>query len=291
MSRRNALHRGTVTTNASGRVVRGERYIHLTLHEAGTTFYDGPAEVTAVTRNITTGGVTFSWSAADPNIDAWNPATEQGEPAPVGNRVAPQPLETPTITDAEAELGESGSSARIRILVEGYDRSDITWYARWRVTTDTTWNEQEYSDIDPGPAAVLLTNLVPIDVSIDVEVAYGTGDGRLSDWSDLVAVSTSTANLAPTPNTNFAATGGAGQITGSWSNSTSPNFGHSELWIGTTSSFGSASQVGPDYTSGPGETQPFTAARAAGTWYVWTVAYNVASTGSSRTGPIQVTVT
>lgn len=197
MSRRNALYRGTVTTNVSGRIVRGERYIHLTLSEAGTTFFDGPAEITAVTRNMSTGGVTFSWSAADPNIDSWNPATEQGEPAPVGNRVAPQPLETPTISDAQAELGDDGSSARVRITVEGFDRSDIIWFARWRVTTDTTWNEQEYSDIEPGPAAVLLTSVVPINVAVDVEVAYQTGDGRISNWSAVSTVSTSTSALIP----------------------------------------------------------------------------------------------
>lgn len=190
MARTNALFRGTVTTNIAGRIARGHRYIHLTLQEAGATFYIGPVEITAVTRNIATGGITFSWVAADPNIDAWNEATEEGEPAALGDRVAAEPLDAPSISDAEAEIAESGTNARIRITVDGYDREDITWYARWRITTDTTWNEQGYSDIDPGPSAILLTSVVPVDVGIDVEVAYGVGDGRTSPWSELVTVST-----------------------------------------------------------------------------------------------------
>lgn len=291
MARVNAIHRGTVSTNASGRAVRGQRYVTLRLVEAGTTFYDGPVEVTEVTRNIMTGGVTFSWVAIDPNIDAWNPATEEGDPAPVGNRVAPKPVETPEIDTASAVLSSDGSSAQISVVVSSDDRTDLTWFLRWKLSENTVWVESEYSDIDPGTAVQLLSDIVPVNASIDVAVAYSTGDGRTSDWSPTVAVSTSTANLAPAPNTNFTATGGAGQITGGWSNSVSSNFGHSELWIGTTSSFGSAAQEGADYTGGSGVGETFTATKAAGTWYVWTVAYNAADTASSRTGPIQVTVT
>ena len=190
MARANALYRGTVTTNVAGRIARNQRYINLRIEEAGTIFFDGVAEITAITRNVATGGVTFTWVAANANIDTWNPATEEGEPAAEGDRVALTPLATPVITAAEAEIGDGGTGARIRITVDGFDRSDITWYARWRVTTDTTWLEQAYSDIDPGPMAQLLTGNVPINVSVDVEVAYGVGDGRISDWSPLVAVST-----------------------------------------------------------------------------------------------------
>lgn len=81
---------------------------------------DGFRLRTAVTRNVVTGGLTFSWVAVDPNIDAWNPATEEGDPAAVGDRVAAVPLDTPTITEAEAEFGDDGTSARIRITVDGY---------------------------------------------------------------------------------------------------------------------------------------------------------------------------
>ncbi len=189
MARANALYRGTVTTNVSGRIARGERYINLHLEEAGVVFYTGPVEITAVTRNMATGGLTFTWSQVDPNIDAWNPVTEEGDPAPVGERVASEPLATPSITSASAEI-QGGTTARVRIIVNGFDRDDYTWYARWRVSGDVTWNEQSYTDLDPGTPVELLTSVVPINQDVEVEVSYSSGDGRTSPWSDLVTVDT-----------------------------------------------------------------------------------------------------
>jgi len=71
----------------------------------------------------------------------------------------------------------------------------------------------------------------------------------------------------------------------------SGNFGHSELWGGTTNVFGSASQIGADYSGSAGVLETFSEARTAGTWYLWTVAFNATDSASTRTGPIAVTVT
>lgn len=192
MSRANALHRGTITTNAGGRIVRGKRYINLLLREAGTTLFNGPVEITSVTRNLMTGGVTFSWVAADPNIDTWNPATEEGEPAALGDRVAQEPLETPLIVAATADfsdIGESGgigggavTGVRINITASGPVRDDLTWFSRWRVGSGA-WSERENADADPGPGVSLVTEYVPYGTDVDVEVAYALGDGRQSPWS------------------------------------------------------------------------------------------------------------
>jgi hypothetical protein len=89
MSRIMAPSRGTVSTNRYGKIARGQRYIHLTIEEAGSTFFDGPVEITQMTRNLATGGVTFAWIAADPNIDAWTASSEEGEAAANGSHVAP----------------------------------------------------------------------------------------------------------------------------------------------------------------------------------------------------------
>lgn len=186
MARRNAIQRGSVTTNVGGKLVRGHRFINLRLAEAGVTFFDGVAEITAVTRNMASGGVTFQWVKADPNIDAWNPATEEGNPAPLGDRIALEPLTTPTVTSAEAYVATDSLSARIRMTVSGPNRSDLTWYARWRVSSDAAWNESEFSDVDPGPSVQLVTGVVPANTTIQVAAAYKVGDGRISPWSATV---------------------------------------------------------------------------------------------------------
>jgi len=193
MAKTMAPYRGTVTTNAAGRIARGQRYIHLNISEAGAELIDGPVEITQLTRNLATGGVTFSWISADPNVDSWNPATEEGLPAALGERVAPEPLAAPLIIDAEADfsdIGDGVSGVRIIVTGTGPDRSDLTWYARWRVGSGA-WSEVEYPDEDPTGGVTLTTEYVAYGADVDVEIAYSIGDGRVSPWSATETVDTS----------------------------------------------------------------------------------------------------
>ncbi|WP_125960331.1 hypothetical protein [Sphingomonas sp. ABOLF] len=207
---RMAPKRGVATLRATGRKILGERYVRLRSQDGGL---DIPVQVKApVKRDPLTGRLTFTWIAADPNIDAWNPATEEGLPAPVGNRVAPAPLPTPTIIsampvreavgqnpDTEGPLGgttEGGVSTGVRVLIAASgpaDRADLTWYARWRVGDTGSWSEREYPDADPGPGVTMTTEFVPLVPNLTVEVAYETGAGILSAWSEPTTVDTTAA--------------------------------------------------------------------------------------------------
>jgi len=202
VARTNAAQRGTITTTSAGKIVLGQRYIHLTIEEAGTIFLDGGVEIVApVKRNPITGGITFNWVLADPNMYAWNPATEEGDPAPVGNRLAPSPLDPPEITSAAADfstVSDDGTGVRVTIEAAGPDRDDLTWYARWRVVGGASWNEQQYSDTDPGSAVTLQTSFVPASETVEVEVAYQVGDGRVSPFSSpATEVGTATDTTPP----------------------------------------------------------------------------------------------
>ena len=195
MAQVSAPKRGTCQTNAAGRIALGQRYIRLQLIDAGTTFLDAAVEIIApVKRNVQTGGISFNWILADPNIDAWNPATEEGEPAPVGNRVGTLPLDMPIITSASPNYGTNSANGApgvfIDLVVVGPDRVDLTWYARTRQVGAATWGEREYNDIDPGATVALTTEYVPIDAMVEVQVAYSVGDGRVSPWSASATVDT-----------------------------------------------------------------------------------------------------
>jgi hypothetical protein len=188
MQRINAVNRGTVTTNIAGRIARGERYINLHIEEAGAVFYSGPAEITGLARSLS-GGVTFEWVEADPNVDNWNPTTEEGERAPVGNRIASAALTTPVITTATPVF--VGGAAYLDLSVTAPDRADLTWFAHWRVDGASVWGaDLTYSDTDAGAPIALRVGPVTTGETIEVEVSYRVGDGRVSDWSAAQSAST-----------------------------------------------------------------------------------------------------
>ncbi len=196
-----ASNRGVITTNVAGRIVRGQRYIRLTIREAGATFFDGVAEITGLTRNLATGGVTFSWVEIDANIDAWNPATEEGAPAPVKETITLLAPPAPVITSASLVYDNSATGStgvRVQIDLDGPSGDDLTWFARWRRVGAAVWNEQRYTDIDSSAGVELLTGFVPADRDLEVEVAYMSGTGALSAYSfPSTEVSTDTSTVAP----------------------------------------------------------------------------------------------
>lgn len=186
MARSNMVNRGTVTTNIAGRAARGERYVNLRIEEAGAVFFDGIAEITGLSRSLS-GGVTFQWVEFNPDVDAWTAATEEGEPATLGNRVAPTALDAPTITALTPST--SGGLSYIDLEGVGPDRVDLTWYAHWRVDGSTVWGaDSVYGDSDTSPGVALMVGPVPAGQDIEVEIAYRVGDGRTSPWSALDTV-------------------------------------------------------------------------------------------------------
>lgn len=194
-----APKRGTVTTLAAGSVMLSQRFVHLTLAEGlGTddefVAYDGPAEITGLSRNLQSGEVSASWIAADPAIDAWDPESEEGNTAPVGDPVDRGTLDDPIISSATAILsadsGGGAPGAYIHLTVTAPDRADLLWAARTRIQGADIWGEREYSDLDPGSSVEIDTEFVPTDAMIEAEVRYQVGDGRYSEWSASAVVDT-----------------------------------------------------------------------------------------------------
>lgn len=203
-AKRNPTLSGSVQCNLGARVARGQRFINLTIEEGGMTFFDGVVEITGYTRSFADGIISIDWIAYDGNVDSWNPATEQGDPAPLGERVEREPLDAPTITSAVAifeDATEGAVGARIEVTVPSTGRADEQWYLRWRVAGASAWNEQEYADTDPGADVILTSGFVPSVPVLEVEVAYGVGDGRFSPFSATVDVDSTIAGS--TGNLNF----------------------------------------------------------------------------------------
>jgi len=285
--------RGTATLRSTGRKILGQRYIRLILTEIG---FDEVVQVKApVKRDPTTGQVSFAWILADPNVDSWNPATEEGDPAPVGNVVAGETIDAPTIDTAVADYssdsGAGSAGVFLRLIVDGPDREDLTWYLRTREVGATIWGEREYTDIDPGATVELATEFVPANTSVEVEAAYSVGDGRISPWSASATVNTSTANLPPQQVTEFTATGGTGSAAIAYRNPTSTNFGYARIYRGITAVFADAVQVGTDQVGGLGATVTYTDTVAAGSYRYWVRTFNPTGAGGTPRGPVSAIVT
>jgi hypothetical protein len=295
MARIAATHRGTMTCNMGGLEVLGQRYVRVQL-DGSAVLADAVIEITGDLEidlaNLT---VTFPWVLADENIDAWNPATEEGDGPDTGDgRVTGEALAQPVIDEAVAFFASSGTGGEgvaLRVSVVPPARTDLVWYARWKEAAGTSWRESQYSDVDPSDGIVLETALgVPAEDMVDVAVAYQTGGGTLSEWSDSVTVSTSTAALAPAAPSGFGVTPGAAHAVAAWVNPPSANFVGARVWRGTTT-LAAATDVSGLRSAGLGAADSYDdTGVAAGIWKYWVTAENATGVKTAA-GPITVTVT
>lgn len=175
---------GSIRCPLSARRALGECYIGLNISECDD-LNGVVVELGEPTIDLTeTGSITWPFTLADPDIDAWDPATEEGDGVVSVDRPTPAPLDPPTITSIASffDSNGSGSGTRLAVHAMGPDREDLTWYVRWRVHGDTAWVEAQTTDADPALPVLLNTGFVVANSTLDVQVAYKTGGGTLSDW-------------------------------------------------------------------------------------------------------------
>lgn len=294
MSRLLAERRGTITTNLGGLKGLTERYIRLQSADL-PSLDDLVVEVVNVEIDIAALTLTYTVVSADPNIDAWDPDTEEGDGPDGGDRVAGEALEAPTFdgvpTPFFEDNGTGGQGVRISATVLGPARDDLTWSIRWRVDGATAWVQSAAQDVDTGPDIVLETGFVPAETTIEVEVAYKTGGGILSPWSAAEEVDTSTSGVAPSPPTLLAVNSPSpGVVDVTWTNPGSFTFAKTEIHRSLTNVFGTATKVG-EGTTGPGAPDAFTdTGLAANTYYYWATAEAPGGADSAPTSSVSVVV-
>lgn len=183
MAKINSQNKGTVKVKRSGMAALGERYVHLTIAEAGTTIIDADVEIIGGERDYETGGMSLDFLSVDENVDAWNEETEDGDPAPTAEKPYLPPLEAPEIDSATAVTDISGTRVEIVAVDPGVAADE--WFTRWRVVGSSSWVEETQTSED----LTFLTGIVPYDAMVEVEIAYGLG-GSISPWSDPETVDT-----------------------------------------------------------------------------------------------------
>jgi hypothetical protein len=194
MSRHTATVRGSVRCNLSGLQVISERYVRLQIPGVAVLSDIVVEIVTPPQIDFATLSVSFDFIAADENIDAWDPATEEGD-INQADRPAGTPLVQPTIDEIVVftqPTSDTSTGTRLRITATGADRNDLTWVYRWRLASGITeWAESASSDISGYPTATFETDFVPANSDLEVEVAYVTGGSSMSEWSATANVTSS----------------------------------------------------------------------------------------------------
>lgn len=182
-TRANAPHRGQITTNYSGQIMLGHRYLNVVLEMAGGTLYEGAIEVISdPVIDMNTGGITFDWVSIDASIDDWDPATEDGNGAPIPGNTDLGALSTPEITAANTILDSDGASSRIVVSGTGPDLPALSWLLRWRIRSGD-WIEQTATNSASAPNFTLTSGVVPLADELEVQARAVATDGRRTDWS------------------------------------------------------------------------------------------------------------
>lgn len=191
MSRLLCERRGQIVTGVYGLNAFGHRYIRIQNPEL-VSMADVVVEVMGIEFDPMSASVVLDVILADTNIDAWNPATEEGAGTSAASRPSPEALTAPTISTVTQfyEDNGSGSGVRLTIVGGGPARDDLTWFARWRVAGSVSWAESQHTDSAAGSPVQLQTSFVPGDASLEVQIAYLTGGGSLSPWSATSTIAT-----------------------------------------------------------------------------------------------------
>lgn len=188
--RLNAPLRGTVTTNLYGLKALGERYLRLQISRRAT-LNDVVVEVVAPpVVDLMAQTVEFTWVQADPAIDAWDPETEEPTLVDPGERTPRELLAEAEIEGVTLILEETGFGAigvRLAIQIPTPLRDDLTWRAQWRVQGADAWIDTPVGD---PVSDVLTTGFVTANAILEVRIAYTTGGGFQTPWSEIETVST-----------------------------------------------------------------------------------------------------
>lgn len=137
---------------------------------------------------------------AETNLYDWDYETEEGDGPAAASKPYAGPLPPPTLVSVTpfTDIVSSGvSGTRLILVATGPDRVDLNWSWRWRITGTDTWSDFTTNQTEGG-SVTILTGFVPSGASLDVAVAYLTGAGTLSSWSDTTATDISAPAFSAT---------------------------------------------------------------------------------------------
>lgn len=244
--------------------------------------------------SITRGGFSMDIVQHPENIDAWTPATDEGQQPPVPPAPNPAGLVTPVINLVQAK--SNSGSVYIRVVIIDPDDDSLTPTVRYRVAdagsgNPGAWIEQQFPDAAPVLGFIdLATGTVPADELLDIQVAFISSKGKYSDWSITANITSTVDSTPPGTPTNFTAPNSVTTVPVSAKAAND----HTRYLIfkrGTTGqSFAAATLIG-QYSVTANQTISFNDTPGAGTWKYWCGAENISGIASASQASVTTVVT
>lgn len=273
--------------NLYGLNLFGERFCRLQSVQLGVDAY---FSIEKLKLDLGNQAVEVTLSQVDPEDWNFDAATEEGTPPLVGDDTTTAvTIEVPTdvtVSPVQIVLGET-SGVAIAASWGMPSRAGLVYQARYRPTTGGDWVIMTVDDA----ARTARSGPVNSGVEYEVQVRALTISYWASDWSASVTITPSAEQILSAP-TAFSVTGASGSANATFRMPTESSLGWARLYRGTSSSFGSAVQVGSDIVGGLGEVISITdSPLSSGAKYYWVRAFTTSGAASTLVGPVTATVT
>lgn len=203
MARQRVAVKGRIVTDAYGIVARGERYLTIDLAPFG--FGQRIVEVVGYVLSLESLSATIDWVDADPLIDEWDAATEEGDAPPVPeSEDTDDKLEIPeavieSVAPSTYSSGGGSVGVQLAITITDPDRDDLLPSIQYRPLGEMTWRyEPVAEDATDGTNYVHLTAPVMDGQTYEVQARFEAGGGVRGEWMpDPPDQVTADASVAP----------------------------------------------------------------------------------------------
>lgn len=180
--------------------------------------------------DLKSGGFTMSVRQHPDDIDAWTPATDEGQQPPVPPKPNASGIVTPVINLIQAK--PNGESVYIRVDIVDPDDESLYPVVRYQLADDGSgnpgeWLEKEFPKAEPaGGYYKLNTDVVPSNKLLNVQVAFIGGNRRYGNWTLTQTVTSTVDPVAPAALTAFSQTAAAPHLGNAVFSFATPNDAH-----------------------------------------------------------------
>lgn len=254
----------------------------------------GPASMRAVdfellgaSIDLRGGRVPLNIVKADPNIDAWNPLTEEGLGPSLTERAPPIQVPMPeivTITPVTVSVGDA-NGVRLRFVIEDPGRPGLSFAIRWRVAGAVSWTEESPQSPTPVTGDLQVDSGFVQSGDLEASISAWSGGAR-SDWTLEQDVSAEPDAAGVSPPSNLTASSPSdGELRVGYRDPSMP-VAYCIVRTNTTATLTGATATPERPVGGVYTPQSVDLSRAAGSYYVWVTAYDGDDVPSADVGPV-----